>query len=94
VSVISFLHYLYLLISALTGNYEVVQGQVEQFSPMPYEGHADESFVVKGKKFEYSDYSGVTGFHNTSSHGGPIRQGLQVRISYVDDTIIKLEVKK
>ena len=28
------------------GRCEVVEGIVEQFDPMPYEGHKDESFVV------------------------------------------------
>src|SRR5438132_9890049 len=38
---------------------EIVEGVVSNFHPMPYTGHADESFEVNGVKFEYSDY-GVT----------------------------------
>ena len=37
------------------GNYAVVEGQVENFHPMPYEGHQDECFSVRSERFCYSD---------------------------------------
>lgn len=74
------------------GHFQVVEGQVSDFVPMPYEGHAMESFSVRGHKFTYSDYALTPGFHNTTSHGGPIRQGLGVRVSFVNNTIVRLEV--
>jgi hypothetical protein len=44
----------------------------------------------------YSDHAVVPGFHNSSSHGGPVRAGLQVRIHYApgvtSPNIVKLEV--
>ena len=72
----------------------VAEGTVTNFEPMPVTGHAMERFCVVGKCFEYSDYVISAGFNNTSSHGGPIREGLQVRVSYVGNTIVKLEVAK
>ena len=33
---------------------EIVEGYVENFEPMPYEGHAQESFDIEGVHFEYS----------------------------------------
>lgn len=74
------------------GRCEVVEGVVEQFDPMPYEGHKDESFVVGGHRFHYSDYEVSAGFNQSASHGGPIREGLPVRIHYRGDEIAKLEV--
>ena len=74
--------------------YRVVEGRVTKFVPMPYQGHANESFVVDGHKFSYSDYDLTKGFNWTQSHGGPIRDGLQVRITYVGDSIVKLEIAK
>lgn len=74
------------------GTAKVVEGQVTDFTPMPYGGHALESFCVSGACFEYSDYVITTGFNNTSSHGGPIRAGLPVRVTYVGGTIVKLEI--
>lgn len=76
------------------GKFKVVEGQVEHFDPMPKSGHKMESFTVNGVKFEYSDYIVTPGFHNAASLGGPIREGLPVRISYIDNTILKLEVPK
>jgi hypothetical protein len=75
-----------------TGRYSVVEGPVANFVPMPYQGHAQESFTVNGHRFSYSDYIMTAGFRNTASHGGPIREGLYVRISYSGNLILRLEV--
>ncbi len=72
----------------------VVEGFVTNFKPMPVTGHAMEKFCVQGVCFEYSDYVITAGFNNTSSHGGPIREGLPVRVTYVGNSIVKLEVAK
>ncbi|MFY9763350.1 MAG: hypothetical protein WB772_21060 [Xanthobacteraceae bacterium] len=74
------------------GEYAIVEGPVTDFVPMPYAGHSMESFVVGGHRFSYSDYGVTSGFHNTASHGGPIHDGLHVRISYVGNLILRLEV--
>ena len=74
------------------GQCEVTEGTVTQFHPMPYEGHQNESFVVGGKRFEYSDYDSRAGFNQSQSHGGPIREGLHVRIHHVGNSIARLEV--
>jgi len=72
--------------------FEVVEGVVTRFRPAPYSGHEDESFCVESKCFSYSDYVVTQAFNKTSSHGGPIRDGLRVRISYVGNAIIKVEL--
>lgn len=74
--------------------FQVVEGVVTEFRPMPVTGHAMERFCVSGKCFEYSDYVSAAGFNNTSSHGGPIHEGLQVRVSYIGNSILKLEIAK
>ena len=61
---------------------------------MPHQGHSLESFEVNGHRFAYSDYIVTAGFNNTQSHGGPIREGLQVRIVAVDGRIARLEVAR
>jgi hypothetical protein len=80
-----------------TGRYSVVQGVVEDFHPMPYEGHQNECFRVEKEKFCYSDYEVSPAFNQSASHGGPIRAGLPVRITYYEDEnfqgrILRLEV--
>ncbi len=77
-----------------TNHASVVEGVVTDFKPMPWGGHTDEKICVQKVCFQYSDYTITSGFNNTSSHGGPIREGLPVRVSYVENSIVKLEVAK
>ena len=78
------------------GTAYVVEGDVEEFQPMPAGGHGSEHFVVDGRRFQYSDATASPGFDQTSIDGGPIRAGLHVRIRYVElgsgPTITKLEL--
>jgi hypothetical protein len=78
------------------GTAHVVEGDVEEFQPMPANGHGSERFVVDGLRFQYSDTVASAGFNGTSVDGGPIRDGLHVRIHFVDlasgPTITKLEL--
>ncbi len=75
-----------------TGRYSVVEGQVTDFVPMRYTGHSMERFTVGGQTFKYSDFDVTAGFNNTQSHGGPIKLGEFVRVAYIGNVIIRLEV--
>jgi hypothetical protein len=77
-----------------TGQYAIVEGTVEDFHPMPYEGHDEECFTVGSQRFCYSDYIVTPGFHNAASHGGPIRSGIHVRVAYLGGTILRLEIPR
>ena len=67
-------------------DYEIVEGYVENFIPMPYEGHSYESFEINGVRFSYSDYNIGFGYNNTKSHGGVIEGNAQhLKIGYVVD---------
>jgi hypothetical protein len=78
------------------GKAEVIQGIVEDFHPMPRDGHDTERFRVGAERFSYSDFTASGGFSSTSSHGGPIRSGLPVRVFFVrsrhGNVITKLEI--
>lgn len=76
------------------GRLEFVEGVVTNFIPMPYEGHASETFEVKGRRFRYSDYRITAGFNNTKSHGGPLGEGVYIRIWHKGNEIARLEVAK
>lgn len=82
------------------GHYNIIEGEIENFDPMPFEGHKNESFSVNNVSFYYSDYDeSYYGFNQTSSHGGPIQQNAQyVRIAYAEidkkNVILKLEIRK
>jgi hypothetical protein len=75
-----------------TGKCSVVEGRVTNFHPMPSEGHSNESFTIEKEYFSYSDYVVTPCFNKSSSHGGPIRPDLPLRVSYSDDCILKIEL--
>ena len=53
---------------------------------------AGQPFSVAGRRFSYSDYVVTAGFRQTTAHGGPIREGLRVRVTHAGNTILRLEV--
>jgi hypothetical protein len=79
-----------------TGAYRVVEGPVEDFKPMPSSGKGLETFRVRGVEFSLSDFEMTSGFHTTTYNGGPIREGLNVRIAYLPyrrrNVILRLEI--
>jgi hypothetical protein len=77
----------------VNGQAAYIEGAVTEFRPMPSTGHSMESFVVQGVRFEYSDYIITAGFNHTASHGGPIRDGLLVRIWHRSGEILRLDIK-
>ena len=67
-----------------SGNYQTVEGYVENFDPMPAEGHKQESFDVSGVHFSYSDYVIQPGYRNARAKGGVISgNGQHLRIGYL-----------
>ena len=64
------------------GDYQIVEGYVENFHPMPKEGHDTESFTVNGVLFEYG-YTATFGYHKAKVDGGVITgNGQHLRIGY------------
>ncbi len=61
---------------------------------MPVNGHKDESFIVDGQRFTYSDFVGTAGFNHTRSQGGPIHNGIHVRIHHVGNEIARWEIAR
>jgi hypothetical protein len=79
--------------------YQVVEGIVSNFEPMPKGGRGQESFSVGKVKFAYSDANeSYYGFNQTKVYEGPIDEGKQVRISYYtkgrQNIILKLEIRE
>jgi hypothetical protein len=92
--ILTFTEYIAARDALTSGRYSVAEGQVVGFKPMPYEGHGRESFTVAGKRFSYSDFEVMPGFNNTHSHGGPIDNGVYVRVTYSGNTILRLEIAR
>jgi hypothetical protein len=78
------------------GKYAVVEGPVSDFAALPKGGwwldQKAETFVVDGRRFTYSGAVVTAGFHQMASQGGPIHEGLQVRIAYSGSEILRLEI--
>ena len=64
------------------GDYYTVEGFVENFHPMPKEGHDSESFSINGIQSKYG-YTISFGYHTIKSDGGVITgNGQHLRIGY------------
>jgi len=74
------------------GEYQVVQGTVTNFVPMPPGGHGTESFSVGDVSFSYSSGWGSMIF-NSDQNRGFIHEGAQVRITYTKGNIYRVEVQ-
>jgi len=88
----SYILYVRLSNAVRSGQARFVEGPVTKFFPMPWWGHRPESFVVNGHEFEYEDYFIKVAFSYPAYRGGPIREGLQVRVWYVGPYIVRLEI--
>lgn len=64
------------------GPYQIVEGTVENYQFTTKSASNVERFRVKGVSFAYANHGLPQCFHKTAKDGGPIRQGLVVRISY------------
>lgn len=73
--------------------FRVVDGQVTDFVPQGSDGHPIERFRVNGVPFEYSQGDITSGFHLTAADGGPIRNGMIVRIADMNGAIARLEIR-
>jgi hypothetical protein len=73
---------------------QVVEGRVSNFVPEGPGGHPRESFSVGSARFDYSSKDITSSFQWTVHQGGPIRDGLLVRIVSVQGAIARLELSR
>ena len=75
------------------GRCQVIEGHIQHFHAGSGErGDADDSFDISGSKFSYSDSTIGAGFSQTQAHGGPLKEGLCVRIYASQGDIARLEI--
>jgi hypothetical protein len=78
---------------ARSGEFKVVEGRVTYFDPLELGKKGPERFTVEGITFEYMDsYLGQGGFRYSFGPNGPLQQGVQVRVSYREGRILRLEI--
>lgn len=88
----TYIEYTGLVDAQETGQALVVEGVVTDFTTVAGVGGARERFCVRKMCFEYSDDVDTSAYHATSLHGGSVRLGLPVRVTYVRGAIVRLEV--
>ncbi len=76
----------------VSGKSSIVEGAVENFRPAPKIGPARESFSVHGVLFSYNALDDTPCFHNAPLNGGPILDGLDVRIHYDEGCIQRVDI--
>lgn len=83
------------------GQYQITEGPITNFQPGGVDGSKVESFAVNNVTFRYNAAdAGIPGFKSESGLGGPLNNGLYVRVAYFYDPerdqniILKLEVRK
>ncbi|QEN05907.1 hypothetical protein EW093_14800 [Thiospirochaeta perfilievii] len=84
--------YRYLRDILINKKHSVVEGRVENFKEM--DDFNPESFSVDGVDFFYRDDRSNSAFNNIAANGGPIKEGLEVRIFYYENRIIGLWIKE
>lgn len=66
----------------------VVEGYVEEYHPMPFEGHDTEHFKIDDVYFEYSNFEYLNGYNRPASYGGVVKEnGKYLKIKYIVDDV-------
>ena len=91
VAMISFVEYHQMKLALGEGDYQVTEGIVKEFIPMPPSGHPVESFRVGGRSFHYGSGWDSIGF-NSAWNRGYIHNDAQVRITHRGVDILRVEV--
>ena len=92
VATISLVEYHQMKLALAEGDYQVTEGIVKEFVPMPPSGHPVENFRAGGASFHYgSGWDSVV--FNSAWNRGYIHNGAQVRITHRGVDILRVEVK-
>jgi hypothetical protein len=75
-------------------NISFIEGRIENFAAYDVAGRVEESFSVSGVTFSYKKGQLDPGYSLVRKDGGIIGNNMDVRIWYVDNNILRLEVDK
>jgi hypothetical protein len=75
------------------GSCEVAEGTVQILHQAgAYDKSPGDKIRIGGNDFEFSPWETTLGFHQIAARGGPLRDGVQARLHYLDKVILKVEV--
>lgn len=84
--------YLSLTRSLLNGRSAVIEGRISEYRALGERQTGDESFVLGGRRFEFSEFDLRPGFKFTRRRGGTLDTGTYVRMKYRGGVILQLDV--
>jgi hypothetical protein len=76
------------------GRCVVVEGVIQDYRAAPPTGHGKESFVVNSQYFEFQEGASMPGFSFERRNGGPLANGVRVRVHHMGNDIARLEVAR
>lgn len=75
------------------GRCQMIEGSIEHLHTGSGErGDTDDWFDIHGSRFSYSDNITVPGFGQTQARGGPLKEGMRIRIYAYQGQIARLEI--
>jgi hypothetical protein len=82
--------------AARRGEGQILEGVVQDFQPVRslWQRPSHETFVLSGSTIRYPLLSAGCGFHQTVAEGGPIREGMRVRLVEWKGKILRVEVEQ
>ena len=90
----SYYHWTYFTEYHDLGPYQTVEGPVEHYLARQSGEVNFEQFTVNGVPLGYGSLGMPKCFSHPAANGGPIREGLPVRITYDGNCIVKVEILK
>jgi hypothetical protein len=88
----SYLYYRRILETTLNGAAQTMEGRVTNFRPAASLGARIEQFSIGAVTFSYSPNLLAPGFRLTRAEGNPIHDGDQLKVWYVNGTIVQIEM--
>jgi len=84
------------LVSAYrSGQYQVVEGQVQVLHEQPATGHTKGDIItVNGKQFEVNYFYLTPAYRQTLAHCGVLASGVYARIYYDNGEILRVDIRK
>ena len=76
-----------------SGDFRTLSGPITDFQPGGVSGNRIEHFRVDDVAFDYGTAELTSAFHRTAGNGGPMREGLQVRLAVTGNKILRVEIR-
>lgn len=75
-----------------TGQARIVEGEITDYTPQAWTGRPLESFRVGGERFSFDGFGATPAYHKRVRNGGPLREGMRVRLFEFRGNILRVEV--